>query len=206
MPPIDPRVEPDDAPKKTPDKLDAIQAMLESAGLKQDRILEQNELTKVRLERLETVNEGMRHQVHRLSVRLSSVEEDIKNLRDKDSEIQRQTSSADLDHAAAIGGTIAHVSTLETSIREIDSRTIENARVQAAICRELGLDHDGIASGSVRPPAPGERPERGPKKTTLARISNENRIAALGGGFTLLLIVLRIVAHLLGIPIPQIDL
>lgn len=205
MTPIDPRVEPDDAPKKTPDKLDAIQAMLESADLKQDRILEQNELTKVRLERLETVNEGMRHQVHRLSVRLSDVETDIRNLRDKDSEIQRQTSSADLDHAAAIGGTIAHVSTLETSIREIDSRTVENARVQAAICRELGLDHDGIASGSVRPPPPGERPVRGPK-TTLARISNENRIAALGGGFTLVLIVLRIVAHLLGIPIPQIDL
>lgn len=123
--------------------------------------------------------------------RIGAVESKVLNLADKDTDLLRHVSSTNLEHEAALGGAIAHVAKLETSVET-------TSKVQAAICAELGLDHAAIVDGGRSIPPPGTSMVKTPK-TTLKRISVENKGGAIMAGLTLALVIAQIVAHLFGV-------
>lgn len=165
-------------------KMDAVSAEVRTVSAEQ-------RASSAELRSLGTTTEGIRTEVQRLNTRMTEAEGDIRELREKDATIATTASNADLAHEAAIGGAIVHVRTLEASVKNTE-------KVQAAICHELGLDHEAIVDeGRSLPPG-----VKAPK-TTLTKIVRENRLgtvaAVAGAGFTFLIIVAKIVAAVLGV-------
>src|SRR5687768_10162719 len=98
------------------DQLGIIRGLLERQETKMDTLGVKQDLLDTRFRGLETTTENVRTEVKRLNERMSHAEADIRDLRDQDGTILRQTSSNDLAHDAAIGGAIAHVRTLEEAV------------------------------------------------------------------------------------------
>jgi hypothetical protein len=143
----------------------------------------------------------VRHEVTKLATRMTEAEADIRRLGEGTNEAKRFVSESDLKHEAELGGAIVHVQKLENAILRIDETALpalhENDaaqnRVQRAMCHELGLDYDAIASNTPTIPPPGSKP----KRTALARIGAENKTTLAGVGAAIVLAVLQLALKLL---------
>ena len=141
--------------------------------------------------------EAVRVEVQRLNSRMAEAEHDIRELRDADGHVLRHQSEVDLEHAAAIGGAIAHTRTLDEKVIALDEKvgalteaSERNERANRAVFGELGLDYSSVTSD--RPSASPNRP-----KTTLAKIATENKSSVAAGVVSTLLIIVQIVWKLL---------
>ncbi len=178
---------PNEKPTLDLDQLAIIRGLLERAETKMDTVGSKVDLLDSRFKNLEATTDGLRHEVHRLAGRVTGTEEDIRELREKDATILRETSSHDREHEAAIGGAIVHARRLDETVQAM-------AKVQEAMAEELGMDHRAIVTEGRSLP-PGVKP----KRTTLKKIATENKGGALMAAVTLGLMIAQIVAKVLGV-------
>ncbi len=141
--------------------------------------------------------EAVRVEVQRLNSRMTDAEHDIRELRDVDGDVRRHQSETDLAHEAALGGAIAHVRTVDAQLAEVKedvgevkAETQRAARVDQAICAELGLDYEQVSSSE-------DGPHLKPKKTTLAKLATENKSSVAAGVVSTVLLLVQIVWKLL---------
>lgn len=111
------------------DQLAIIRGLLERQEQRQERqeskvdnIGSKVDLLDTRFRNLEATTENTRIETQRLAARMTLVEGDIRELKDKDTAIVRAQSDADLEQQAVVGGVIGHVARIEGALQELSAR------------------------------------------------------------------------------------